>query len=303
MLYIDRRVVLITGKGGVGRTTVAAAMARAAARHGRRVLLTEVGYPEGGPSALAAQFGAKKISDKPATVAPNLRLCRLWARTGHETFLRTILPSKTLIRAALRSKSVGKFLTAAPSFHEMGIFYHLFSLLEAKRSGGAPENELIIIDMPATGHTLALTALPNILLRLIPGGPIAKTLRAGQAYLNSPQSGEAWVVTVPEQLPVTEALELLDGLAETEISAGGIILNRVPEDPFDADERRALGAFLGAGQFLGEISLHRISDAERARERLQASSARAVISLPEVSDDDAGWEDLVGALRAQMEAQ
>jgi anion-transporting ArsA/GET3 family ATPase len=252
---------------------------------------------------LATHFGGSEISDKPATVALNLRLCRLWARTGHETFLRTILPSKTLIRAALRSKSVGKFLTAAPSFHEMGIFYHLFTLLEAKRKNGDLENELIVIDMPATGHALALTALPNILLRLIQGGPIAKTLRAGQAYLNSPESGEAWVVTVPEQLPVTEALELLDGLAETEISAGGIILNRVPEDPFDAEERRALHAFLGTGNFLGEVSLHRISDAERARERLWASSARAVLSLPEVRDDDAGREGLVDALLAHMEVR
>jgi len=298
--FIDRRVVLITGKGGVGRTTVASALARAAARCGRRVLLTEVGYPEGGPSALAAQFPGTQMSETPVPIGPNLKLCRLWARTGHEAFLRTILPSKTLIRAALRSKAVSKFLMAAPSFHEMGIFYHLFSLLEEKMKSGKFAHELIVIDMPATGHTLALTALPRILLRLIPGGPIARTVKAGQAYLNTPTSSEAWVVALPEKLPVTEALELLDGLADTEMSAGGIVLNRVPPDPFTPEERTALKAHFAGQRFLGEVALHRIDDAERARNRLADSPAKAVVSLPEVDDDAAGRSILVEALYQQM---
>jgi len=240
------------------------------------------------------------MSEIPVPIGPNLKLCRLWARTGHEAFLRTILPSKTLIRAALRSKAVSKFLLAAPSFHEMGIFYHLFSLLEAKEKKGNFEHQLIVIDMPATGHTLALTALPRILLRLIPGGPIARTVKAGQAYLNSPSASEAWVVALPEKLPVTEALELLDGLADTEMAAGGIILNRLPHDPFEPGERAALKAHFEGQRFLGEVALHRIDDAERAQSRLANSPAKAVVSLPEVNDDASGRSRLVEALYQQM---
>ena len=154
--------------------------------------------------------------------------------------------------------------------------------------------------MPATGHTLALTALPRILLRLIPGGPIARTVRAGQEYLNDPNASEAWVVALPEKLPVTEALELLDGLAETDMAAGGIILNRLPHDPFTRTERDALKAHFADRRFLGEVALHRIDAAERARTRLDESPAKAVVALPEVADGQAGQSVLVETLYQEM---
>ncbi|MCA9557365.1 MAG: AAA family ATPase, partial [Myxococcales bacterium] len=115
--FLERRIVLITGKGGVGRTTVSAALARAASATGKRVLLTELGDPEGGYSAIGRRFGREHVAPEPVVVAPNLRLNHLWARTGHELFLGNALPG-ALVRAAVRSKAVDKFLTAAPSFHE-----------------------------------------------------------------------------------------------------------------------------------------------------------------------------------------
>ncbi len=77
--------------------------------------------------------------------------------------------------------------------------------------------------MPATGHTLALTSLPEILLDALPDGPIPRYMREGQAYLNDPEKGLAWIVTLPELLPVTEALELIDGLRATRVTPAGVI--------------------------------------------------------------------------------
>ncbi|MCA9558729.1 MAG: arsenic transporter, partial [Myxococcales bacterium] len=175
-----------------------------------------------------------------------------------------------------------KFLTAAPSFHEMGIFYHLLTLLKATRKDGAPEHELIIIDMPATGHTLALTSLPDILLRLIPGGPIARAMREGQGFLNDPRLGEAWVVTLPEQLPVTEAIELLEGLRETRMAAGGVVLNRYPADPFTPHEREAMAEVLRSTPMHGQLEFERIGAAQHAAQRLLGAVHVPVITLPEV---------------------
>ncbi len=281
MHFLERRIVLITGKGGVGRTSVACALARAVAAAGKRVLLTEIGDPEGGYSAIGRRFGLETISHRPVDVGANLRVAHLWARTGHELFLSEALPG-ALVRAALRSKAVDKFLTAAPSFHEMGIFYHLLTLLRARRRGGQPEHDLVIIDMPATGHTLALTGLPDILLRLIPGGPIARAMREGQTYLNDPRVGEAWVVTLPEQLPVTEAIELLEGLKETRISAGGVLLNRYPQDPFTAAERVALEQVLAAHPMHGQLEFARIGAAHQATQRLLGAVHVPVVTLPEI---------------------
>lgn len=281
MHFLERRIVLITGKGGVGRTTVAAALARAAAAAGKRVLLTELGDPEGGYSAIGRRFGREHVTSEPAPVAPNLQINHLWARSGHELFLGTALPG-ALVRAAVRSKAVDKFLTAAPSFHEMGIFYHLLTLLKATRKDGAPEHEIIVVDMPATGHTLALTSLPDILLRLIPGGPIARAMREGQSFLNDPKVGEAWVVTLPEQLPVTEAIELLEGLHETRMAAGGVVLNRFPADPFTPAEREAMADVLEATPMHGQLEFERIGAAQHAAQRLLGAVHVPVITLPEI---------------------
>ena len=212
MDLFSKRVILVTGKGGVGRTTVSAALAKAAARNGRRVLLAEIGIPGGDYSPLARLFGRETFDVKAQSVGEGVRACVLYSRMGHEMFLRTVLPINSLVKAAVRSKALGRLLDSAPSFNEMGVFYHLLTLLREERPGGGYNNELIIIDMPATGHALALTALPENLLQLLPVGPIADEMRLGQSFLNNPATGAALVVTLPEPLPITECLELIDGL-------------------------------------------------------------------------------------------
>ncbi len=296
MDVLNRRVVLVTGKGGVGRTTVAVALARVAAAAGKRVLLTEVGDPEGGYSALGRHFGVEVLTAEPQPIGDGVLGAHLWARTGHEAFFTSVLPVAALVRAALRSKALSKFLIAAPSFHEMGVFYHLLTLLRAERKDGSPVHELIIIDMPATGHALALTGLPDILLRLIPGGPIATAMREGQSYLNDPRHAAAWVVTLPEQLPVTESLELLEGLRETHVPAGAVVLNRFPDDPFTPDERAALDAVLHTTPMHGEMAFRRIFTADEQTERLE-QIAVPLLHLPECADPEA---ELPEALRREL---
>ncbi len=285
MQFLNRRVVLVTGKGGVGRTTVACALARAAARRGRRVLLTEVGDPEGGFSACGRHFGRETVTENPEPLGDGVDGCHLWARTGHEAFLAETLPGGRLVGAALRSKALQKFLVAAPSFFEMGVFYHLLTLLRAKRPDGSPRHEVVVIDMPATGHTLALTGLPDILLRLIPGGPIAAALREGQSYMNDPSKAEAWVVTLPEQLPITESIELLSGLRETRVAVGGFFLNRYPADPFTAEERAALAGLFEKHHVHGETAFRRAEVAHAQRGRLDEVGL-PVVELPEIERPD-----------------
>ncbi len=285
MRLLDRRIILVTGKGGVGKTTVAVGMARALARAGRRVLLSEIGDPEGGYSAVGRHFGVDTFGPKPKPIGEGIMGGHLWARDGHEGFLSSILPAGPLVRAAVRSKALSKFLTAAPSFHEMGVFYHLLMLIRETLPDGQPRFEHIIVDMPATGHALALTGLPEILLRLIPRGPMAAALKEGQNWLNDPKTGAAWIVALPEQLPITESIELLAGLRETNMPAGAIIVNRFPPDPFTVEERAALEGYLSATPVHGELSFRRVADARREVHRLDEVSC-PVLELPELPDGE-----------------
>ncbi len=303
--FLSKRIHLVTGKGGVGRTTVAASLAVAAAGHGRRVLLTEIGDPEGGFSAIGRKFGRDHLTPDPEPLGPpGLRGCHVWATRGQELFAHSVVPAGPLIRAALRSRALRKFVTAVPSLYELGVFFHLLRLLQAEHEDGRPEHEIIVADMPASGQTLALTSLPEILLDALPDGPIPRYMRQGQSYLNDPEKGVAWVVTLPELLPVTEAAELVEGLRATHVATAGVLLNRIPEDPFDAEERRALDAFLEERPVHGAIAFRQIGAARAAEERLRAEVELPILELPEIpnSAPDAPPPELCRRLAAWMEA-
>jgi anion-transporting ArsA/GET3 family ATPase len=285
---LSRRVHLVTGKGGVGRTSVAAALALAAARSGKRVLLTEVGDPEGGYSAIGRKFGREHLTPDPEPLGPEgVKGCHIWATRGQELFARSVIPAGPLIRAALSSKALRKFVTAVPSLYELGLFFHLLTLIKAVDEEGRPEHEVVVADMPATGHTLALTSLPETLLSALPEGPIPRYMREGQSYLNDPEQAVAWVVTLPELLPITEALELIDGLRDTRVEPAGVILNRVPDDPFEPAERQALEEILARQSLHGELAFRRIGSARSAAEKLRKATDVPVLELPEKEDSKA----------------
>ena len=278
---IDKRIVLVTGKGGVGRTSITAALARIAADAGRRVLVTEIGEPGGDYSPLARLYGRDTLPAKPEQLEPGVCGSLLWSKAGHTRFLESVLPVPALVKAGMRSKALGRLLDAAPSFQEMGVFYHLLTLLKKQRPDGEHEHELVILDMPATGHTLALTGLPSILLKILPTGPIADLLRQGQAMLNNPATGAACVVTLPETLPVSECLELLDGLRATRMPVGVVLVNRVINDPFTAEERAWLGPILASRPVVGAARFHSAAETERSLERLRRHARVPVCTLPE----------------------
>jgi anion-transporting ArsA/GET3 family ATPase len=277
-----KRIVLVTGKGGVGRSSVTAALAHVAQRRGVPVLIADIGDDPEDYSPLARHFGRDHLAVRPEELSPNIRGVVLLARTGQELFLRNVLHSSTLSRAALNSDVLRRLLSAGPSFREMGVFFQLLSYLEAQTDDGESEYPLILVDMPATGHTLSLTGLPDLLLRLIPRGPIAEALRTGQSYLNDPQRAAAWVVTLPEALPVTESLELIEGLERTEMPVGGVLLNRLPTDSYTPAERAELAPLLVRNDVLGTESFRKPLLAARETARLRASTNARVYALSEV---------------------
>ena len=294
-----RHVVLVTGKGGVGRTTVAASLASAAASEGKTVLLCDVLDAEERYSPLARMFGREKFLPE-ERLQKGIYGCHLHDRAGHELFLRQTLPGGKLISAALRSQALQRFLQAAPSFHEMGIFNHFLHLATKRDEQGDVTYDHIVVDMPATGHTLALTSLPDILLRLIPRGPIARLLRQGQSILQDPERSGAWVVTLPETLPVTESLELIEGLRETRMPVGGVILNRLPEDPFSDAERDALVALLEAKPLCGQRAFERIQECGRAARRLRDAVDVPLVVLRDIAEEGRA---LAGGLARQLKEE
>jgi anion-transporting ArsA/GET3 family ATPase len=278
---LKKRVVLITGKGGVGRSSITAAAATLAQRQGVRVLVCEIGDDPADYSPLARHFGRERMPVSPQVIAPGVMGALLNARTGQELFLKSVLRSGTLARAALSSEALRRLLSAGPSFKEMGVFFQLLTYLREKRADGQPTHQLTLIDMPATGHTLSLTGLPELLLRLVPRGPIAAALREGQSYLNDPALAAAYVVAIAETLPVSECLELLEGLRKTAMPTGGVLMNRVPVDPFTTEERTALEEVIERVNPLGGEGFLKPVLARREIARLRANTTLPITLVHE----------------------
>jgi arsenite/tail-anchored protein-transporting ATPase len=293
---LTKRAVLITGKGGVGRSCVTAALATVAHRRGIRVLVAEIGDNPDDYSPLARHFGRDRLPPTAEEILPGVWSALLLARTGHELFLKSALHSGSLAKAALSSDALRRLLSAAPSFREMGVFFQLLSFLREQLPDGTPRFQLILLDMPATGHTLSLTGLPELLLRLLPSGPIATALREGQSYLNDPKLAAAYVIAIPEALPVSECLDLLQGLQQTRMPTGGVILNRIPQDPFTPAERAALAPMVERLDLFGKHEFGRPARSHRELERLRRGTNLPIRFIPELPSDG-----LIAALADALE--
>ncbi len=294
MPVISTRLHFVLGKGGVGRTTTAGALAVALRDAGRGgavlvVEMDELSTEAGGADApgnfpaLLRAFGhaASEIPSTPEDafwprpVAPGIDAARLTAACGHEGFLKSALPGGALLTGALRSRPIRRFLESAPAFHEMGQMAHLAALVGALEGLSPPRRYThAVVDLPATGHALALAELPDAARKIIPVGPVARGLGEVQACIRDPRRSDVWVVTLPETLPVSETLEVLGALRTHGQPSPRIVVNRWPADPFAgaAPEARDAAADLVSRhpEVRGARAFRALVEAREAAARLPA---------------------------------
>ncbi len=273
---LSRRCIIVTGKGGVGKSTLTAALGRAYAAKGKRVLVAEIVPTADTPSAIQVALGGTPPAEEPQLVAERLWAALLTPTIGHHRFLQDALPLKVLADTAMRSQGLRKFLMASPGLSDMGVMYRMLDLMKRTYTAGAPLYEVCIIDSPATGHALALAQIPEFVTRIVPGGPMLKAAHDGLKVLTDPAITGVVIVTLPETLPVTEALELEKGMGRHRLPVSAIVVNRVPADPFSAEERAAIEASVPLTVF-GTREMRRIERAKSALAHLRAQRPDMVV--------------------------
>ena len=292
----DRRIWLIAGKGGVGRSTTALAVAQLFAARGERTLLLEAGLGAPGPSAFQALLGVAP-GCHPQAVTGTLSCARREPRKGQELFLREVVPVGPLVRAAMHSRSLARLLDAAPALDELGVMQHFLTLVEM-RSGEGFSYDRVVLDLPATGHAMALADLPNTVLRLAPRGPIADRLRRGQALLHDAATTGALVVTIPEPLALREATDLATALRRALVPVAGFLVNRSPCVPPILGVAESLAAVFGSAEVLGKRTLlEQVVADERVAKLIAMASPVPVMRAPEALH---GGLDAVAAVREAM---
>ena len=232
---LGRTVLLVTGKGGVGKSTVTASLARRAAANGKRVLLVELESV----SRVAPLFGLRKIGPEPTRAAPNLDVMGLDSMDSLRFFALQQLKLAALVNLAMRNKAVESFFQAVPAIKPMLFLYHLWRLETEHGPAGDKRWDLIVCDLPTTGFAVGMYAIPKTLAQVFRLGPIATYAEGMRQLLADPQRSGVILVALPEDMPVVETLELHASLrSRFGVEAAAIVLNGVfPEllQPVEAD--------------------------------------------------------------------
>jgi anion-transporting ArsA/GET3 family ATPase len=236
----DKRLLIFTGKGGVGKSTVAAAAAVAAARRGKRVLLLEIGEQERIPSIFgssnkAGYAGACVYTGRTPGSAPIWSMSVTAREALHEFALRS-MKFEMLYGAVFENRAMRYFTAAAPGLDELTIMGKIeFLHRESRVSPKGPRFDLIVFDAPATGHGLAFFKVPKTAMSMTQRGPLhAKVERMWRLLTDSAHTALN-IVTLPEDMSVSEAIDLHKAAEELGLPRGKVVVNGVYPDFFPGD--------------------------------------------------------------------
>jgi len=229
---LDRRLVVVTGKGGTGKSTISAAVALAAARRGKKVLVCEVVAKE----RVADFFGRPSSGTQIRELVPNLYSIHVRPREAMREYALMILKYETLYRIAFENAAARYFLAAAPSLAEIVMLGKVWWHASQEMERGRLRWDMVVLDAPATGHGLTFLTVPEVFLRLVSEGPLARDMRSMQSLLADPAKCSICVVTLPEEMPANEAVELDRALRQHELPAGPLFLNAAFASRFSAQE-------------------------------------------------------------------
>jgi anion-transporting ArsA/GET3 family ATPase len=263
---------------------VTAALAHVALDAGRRVLAVEIGQARLGPLLGASE----PLGSDPVRITPTLSAAAIEPEDALGDFVQSVLRLRMFARRLLESTSFQVLAAAAPGLAEFLVLHKINGWLDARRLT-RPLYDVLIVDAPASGHSLPLLDAPRTLGALARIGPVAETLGALDRRLHDPAQTLVVVVTTPEELAVRETIELQAQLIGLGLPVAPPIVNAMPGRRFSAAEEQRLAAPDLAGVSHPYLDAARFQIARRANAREQVAVLRhalgaGVIRLPFLYD-------------------
>jgi len=200
--------VVVTGKGGVGKSVVTAALGKLLAARGRKVLLFEVDPRENLHQLLNTQPSGGEIIN----ASPRLYLQHIEPRELIDDLVREKLKVKLLVNRVLGSPVHRHFTEGAPGLKESAVFGRALRMVEGHGPRALRRPDVVILDAPATGHGVSWLAAPQLVADVVRSGPIGHMAELIAAFLGDRSRFGVVVVTTAEEMPVEESLELMEAL-------------------------------------------------------------------------------------------
>jgi anion-transporting ArsA/GET3 family ATPase len=239
---LTRPVQFFTGKGGVGKSTVLGALAKAAARAGKRPLIVELGIH----TSSSHLFRGPDVGYEPTEVAPGVYATRVLFEPALIDYITSRLKLRPIATLVAKNNSLRRLFMAAPGVDEIVTLHRVAQLAADDRWGP------ILVDLESTGHALMFFDLPGVLEVFLKDGPLRQVLDSATQLVHDERRCAIHIVTVPEPLAVNETIQLYRGLHERkDLHLGCLFINRIPRVWLDDEEQRLVHAELlgpSAGQ-------------------------------------------------------
>ncbi len=295
---LTRRLLFTVGKGGVGRTTVTLALALEAARAGKRVLAVEL---EGARGLERALHSLRRAGNAPPELERIDHLA-LDGRASLEEYLSMIIPVRRLLRTIFDSAIYQYFVAAAPGLKELMVIGKIWFEADRSSSGASDAPDIVLVDGPATGHSLQYLRMPQAAFEAFPAGLVHREAERVLGLLRDAARTSVVVVSTAEEMPANETLEIFSGIEALGLDVGLLVVNQVHAAPCTPEHLARMEARLegqGGDQTFAEA-------VQRAREeagwaaindanlrRLSDASPATTVALPYLFCEEFGTEELV----------
>jgi anion-transporting ArsA/GET3 family ATPase len=224
-----RPVQFFTGKGGVGKSTVLGALAKAAARGGECPLIVELGMH----TSSSHLFHGPNVGYEPAEVAPGVHATRVQFEPALVDYITSRLKLRPIATLVAKNNSLRRLFMAAPGVDEIVTLHRVAQLAADDRWGP------ILVDLESTGHALMFFDLPGVLEVFLKDGPLRQVLDSATKLVRDEKRCAVHIVTVPEPLAVNETIQLYERLRQRkDLHLGCLFINRIPRVWLDEEEQR-----------------------------------------------------------------
>ncbi len=282
--------MFVTGKGGVGKTTIALALGLAAARRGLRTIVCEVAHQE----RFSRLMGREGVGYEETEIADNLNAISLDQQHTLEEWVTYQLPSRTLASLLNKNQIFQRLTAAAPGIKELVTIGKIWELAQLHRkTKDARPYDFVVVDSPASGHGMGMLRAPRTFGDIARVGPIRAQADKIHDFIVSEKTGVV-AVALPEEMPVNETLEYRDTLAaEMKMDLDLVVANGMYSERFDDSEIELLSRFDGPAARAAVTQHHRFTRQREQLARLRESAGDApVIELPFLFAPDFGFDEV-----------